>query len=181
MAWRDRLRRRAAATPVAAASGTASAAAAAAPAVGMPAVGVPGDWDGGWRRTAPPVLTVSRAPMGVSDGLAFRAGLAAWRDPSFDTGLAHALLPTAPAGLVRGVARPATADPTHTGGGPLLLRALRRPDEAEAAPGEQTPFEPVRRSGAAAVARATARGGPAATEPAASRSPSRGRAVRGSA
>lgn len=67
MAWRDRLRRLAVA-----ASGTASATAAAGLTVGVPVPGVPGDWDGGWRRTAPPELTVSRAPMGVSDGLAFR-------------------------------------------------------------------------------------------------------------
>ncbi|MYV66379.1 hypothetical protein GT043_10610, partial [Streptomyces sp. SID2131] len=57
---------------------------------------MPGDWDGGWRRAAPQPLTLSRAPLGVSDGLAFRAGLAAWQNPSFDGGMGHALLPTAP-------------------------------------------------------------------------------------
>ncbi|MDX3539780.1 hypothetical protein PV721_36770, partial [Streptomyces sp. MB09-01] len=105
MAWRDRLRRRAA-VPDAATAAPVARNAAAAPEADAP-VGVPGDWDGGWRMTAPPALTVSRAAIGVSDGLAFRSGLAAWRDPSFDTGLAHALLPSAPAGLVRGVTRPA--------------------------------------------------------------------------
>lgn len=140
MAWRDRVRRRGT-VPDAARSDGAGAGAAGAGAAGTVqeaaagrGPGVPADWDGGWRRTAPPLLTVSRAPMGVSDGLAFRDGLAAWRDPSFDTGLAHALLPTAPTGLVRGIARPATAHPTHSGGGPLLLRALR-PSDADAAPG----------------------------------------------
>ncbi|MGW0469784.1 hypothetical protein [Streptomyces coeruleorubidus] len=125
MAWRDRLRRRAAG-PVAADSARRtedSGAGSAAP--GDPGPAVPGDWDGGWRRTTAPELTVSRAPLGVSDGLAFRAGLAAWQNPSFDTGLGHALLPTAPTGLVRGVTRAAAPHPAHTGGGPLLLRALR--------------------------------------------------------
>lgn len=86
---------------------------------------MPGGWDGGWRRTAPPPLTVARAPLGVSDGLTFRAGLASWQNPSFDNGLGHALLPTAPTGLVRGVTRPAAPRPARTGGGPLLLRAVR--------------------------------------------------------
>ncbi|MFJ3785607.1 hypothetical protein [Streptomyces sp. NPDC090093] len=86
---------------------------------------MPGDWDGGWRRAAPQPLTLSRAPLGVSDGLAFRAGLAAWQNPSFDGGMGHALLPTAPTGLVHGMARPAAPHTTGSGGGPLLLRAVR--------------------------------------------------------
>ncbi|MFC7263031.1 hypothetical protein [Streptomyces lutosisoli] len=135
MAWRDRLRRRAAAPDIAGpeAPGT--------PGTSGPAArddsgsAVPGDWDGGWRRTAAPELTVSRAPLGVSDGLAFRAGLAAWQNPSFDAGLGHALLPTAPTGLVSGVTRPAAAPKaTRSVGGPLLLRALR-PEGADG-PGE---------------------------------------------
>ncbi|WP_129261298.1 hypothetical protein [Streptomyces sp. M3] len=93
---------------------------------------MPGDWDGGWRRTAAPELTVSRAPLGVSDGLAFRAGLAAWQNPSFGSGLGHALLPAAPAGLVHGVTRLAAPRATHTAGGPLLLRAVR-PDATDGA------------------------------------------------
>ncbi|MGW6980447.1 hypothetical protein ACWGE1_13515, partial [Streptomyces sp. NPDC054932] len=135
MAWRDRLRRRAAVPDAATATAAPAPAPAPAPAALSTAAArgatVPGDWDGGWRMTAPPVLTVARAAIGVSDGLAFRSGLAAWRDPSFDTGLAHALLPSAPAGLVRGVARPAGPRPAPSGGGPLLLRALSRPHEAE--------------------------------------------------
>ncbi|HLL37214.1 MAG TPA: hypothetical protein VK545_25740, partial [Streptomyces sp.] len=135
MAWRDRLRRRAAGPIAAGPSRPAERAGAEAggpsgedphrsvPEAPVPAV--PGDWDGGWRRTPAPVLTVSRTPLGVSDGLAFRAGLAAWQNPSFDSGLGHALLPTAPAGLVRGVTRPAAPHATRTGGGPLLLRSLR--------------------------------------------------------
>ncbi|MEU6158694.1 hypothetical protein [Streptomyces sp. NPDC047130] len=123
MAWRDRLRRRAAGPTVA--DGTSGAG----PDRGAPDAGassVPGDWDGGWRRTPPPRLTVSRAPLGVSDGLAFRADLASWQNPSFDSGLGHAVLPTAPTGLVRGVTRPAAApQATGGGGGPLLLRSLR--------------------------------------------------------
>ncbi|MYS07624.1 hypothetical protein GTW71_14555, partial [Streptomyces sp. SID6041] len=100
---------------------------------------VPGDWDGGWRRAAPPLLTLSRAPLGVSDGLAFRSGLAAWQNPSFDSGMGHALLPTAPTGLVHGATRPATPRTTDSGGGPLLLRAVRadgtpEPPHAPASP-----------------------------------------------
>ncbi|MER5214914.1 hypothetical protein ABT063_31295 [Streptomyces sp. NPDC002838] len=107
-----------------------------------PGPSVPGDWDGGWRRTPPPELTVSRAALGVSDGLAFRAGLAAWQNPSFDAGLGHALLPTAPTGLVRGVTRPAAPQPTLTGGGPLLLRALR-PEGADGPRDDGTPDAPT--------------------------------------
>ncbi|WP_406475471.1 hypothetical protein [Streptomyces sp. NBC_01615] len=155
MAWRDRLRRRAAGTDTAdrpprtersgAGAGGSSGEGPdpSAPgdwgssAPGDPGPSVPGGWDGGWRRTPPPELTVSRAQLGVSDGLAFRAGLAAWQNPSFDAGLGHALLPTAPAGLVRGVTRPAAPQPTVTGGGPLLLRALR-PEGADG-PRDATP------------------------------------------
>ncbi|WP_327695925.1 hypothetical protein [Streptomyces sp. NBC_00459] len=138
MAWRDRLRRRAAAPDIAE-PGTGSRDATGVPEPSAPgaapASSLPGDWDGGWRRTAAPELTVSRAPLGVSDGLAFRAGLAAWQNPSFDAGLGHALLPTAPTGLVNGVTRPAaTPRTTHSAGGPLLLRALR-PERQERADG----------------------------------------------
>ncbi|MFE7513950.1 hypothetical protein ACFU8I_22400, partial [Streptomyces sp. NPDC057540] len=138
MVWRDWLRRRpvgpeTAPAPRATAPGATTDAV---PGPGAPGgSGVPADWDGGWRATAPPVLTVSRAPLGVSDGLVFRDRLAAWRDPSFDTGLAHAVLPSAPSGLLRGVARAAAPAPGPTApGGPLLLRAIR-PQEAEAPAG----------------------------------------------
>lgn len=150
MAWRDRLRRRTAGPDTADRFRAAERAGSDGPsgdgqdrgASGGPAPSggrapsVPGDWDGGWRRTPPPQLTVARAPLGVSDGLAFRDGLAAWQNPSFDAGLGHALLPTAPTGLVRGVTPPAAAQPTRTGRGPLLLRALRtqEPNSAESAP-----------------------------------------------
>ncbi|MFB8061872.1 hypothetical protein ACFC6U_37670, partial [Kitasatospora purpeofusca] len=171
MAWRDRVRRRGAvrdaagAGPEAGAGAVPAAAGAVREAAADRGPGVPADWDGGWRRTAPTLLTVSRAPMSVSDGLAFRDGLAAWRDPSFDTGLAHALLPTAPTGLVRGIARPAVAQPTHSGGGPLLLRALR-PSDADAAP------DAALRAGAGA-------GAPQPEAPPAPGSPATGRAQPG--
>jgi hypothetical protein len=126
MAWRDWLRRRAAADVPSGASPDRSAPGDPGSSVpGDPGPSVPGGWDGGWRRAAPPDLTVSRAPLGVSDGLVFRAGLAAWQNPSFDSGLGHALLPAAPTGLVRGVTGAAAPRPLHTAGGPLLLRALR--------------------------------------------------------
>src|SRR5918999_407960 len=46
-------------------------------------------------------------------------------------------LPTAPTGLVHGVTRAAAPQPAHTGGGPLLLRALR-PEGADG-PRDGTP------------------------------------------
>ncbi|MER6069600.1 hypothetical protein ABT187_12250 [Streptomyces sp. NPDC001817] len=137
MAWRDRLRRRATAPRVGGTpAGPGSAQPAAPGAMGTPASGaagptVPHDWDGGWRRTPPPTLTVARTPLGVSDGLAFRSGLASWQDPSFDAGLGHALLPSAPVGLVHGVTGPVAPRATHTAGGPLLLR-VPRPQAEEA-------------------------------------------------
>ncbi|MFE7276309.1 hypothetical protein [Streptomyces sp. NPDC057623] len=149
MGWRDRLRRRAA-TPSAAAPDREAPGTAGAAAPDAPGPSVPGDWDGGWRRTAAPELTVSRAPLGVSDGLAFRAGLAAWQNPSFDSGLGHALLPAAPAGLVRGVTRPAAPRATYTAGGPLLLRALR-PEGADGA--EAVASDGARADGTPAIAR----------------------------
>ncbi|WP_392964918.1 hypothetical protein [Streptomyces sp. LN245] len=84
MAWRDRLRRRAAAPDIAGPGSPGATGTPGPSAGGDPGPAVPGDWDGGWRRTVAPELTVSRAPLGVSDGLAFRAGLAAWQNPSFD-------------------------------------------------------------------------------------------------
>ncbi|MGW2648689.1 hypothetical protein ACWC2T_28085 [Streptomyces sp. NPDC001393] len=149
MAWRDRLRRRATApgaggTP----AGPGSTQQAAPRAMSTPASGaagptVPHDWDGGWRRTPPPTLTVARAPLGVSDGLAFRSGLASWQDPSFDAGLGHALLPSAPVGLMRGVTGPVAPRATHTAGGPLLLRVPRQQAEeaAETGPRAEEPGE----------------------------------------
>lgn len=140
MAWRDRLRRRTAGPDTADRFRAAERAGSDGPsgdgqdrgASGGPAPSggrapsVPGDWDGGWRRTPPPQLTVARAPLGVSDGLAFRDGLAAWQNPSFDAGLGHALLPTAPTGLVRGVTPPAAAQPTRTGRGPCCCEPCAR-------------------------------------------------------
>ncbi len=171
MAWRDRLRRRAAGAYAAgrprrtegsgagggdrSSSGGPSGSAPSPSGDGGGSSGasgssIPGDWDGGWRRTAPPPLTVARAPLGVSDGLTFRAGLASWQNPSFDNGLGHALLPTAPTGLVRGVTRPAAPRPTRTGGGPLLLRAAR-PEGADGVSGGASDAGNAGTSGAGAT------------------------------
>ncbi|MER5891058.1 hypothetical protein ABT160_45215, partial [Streptomyces sp. NPDC001941] len=151
MAWRDRLRRRAAVPDGPGGAAQPAASGADAPDVprGSGGPGVPAGWDGGWRRTSAPPLTVSRAPLGVSDGLAFRSTLASWRNPTFDQGLGHALLPSAPAGLVGGVTRPATTAPTHSGGGPLLLRAVRAGGEEgpEPAPGSSETVQRVVRPG----------------------------------
>lgn len=169
MAWRDRLRRRATGPATGGRSGESGQGidrgAHDAPAATMPADGpgpgpaVPADWDGGWRRAAPPRLTVSRAPLGVSDGLTFRAGLAAWQNPTFDNGLGHALLPTAPTGLVRGVTRPAAPSAASAGGGPLLLRAVRADGDDGAQGGASAVVRPgERRSGGEYPATTVARG-----------------------
>ncbi|GCD97724.1 hypothetical protein EHYA_05420 [Embleya hyalina] len=89
------------------------------------------DWDGGWRRTAVPETTVARSSIAVSDGLRFRSGLASWQNPALGGELGHAVLPSAPAGLIHGVARPAMPSRTESRGGPLLLRVVRPETEAE--------------------------------------------------
>ncbi len=151
-AWRDRWRQRAArlsggkgapAAPAGPDRSTTGGAAQADPS-GPDGAGnssaVPGDWDGGWRRTSAPALTVSRRPLGVSDGLVFRAGLASWQNPSLGGTLGHAVLPTAPTGLVRGVTRPAEPSASGGGSGPLLLRAVRtQGDSAGDAEGPSAP------------------------------------------
>lgn len=68
-----------------------------------------GDWDGGWRQVAPPAVTVARSSIGVSDGLRFRDGLASWQNLAFGSELGHAVLPSAPVGLIHGVTRPGSA------------------------------------------------------------------------
>ncbi|NEB51642.1 hypothetical protein G3I48_04900, partial [Streptomyces griseus] len=111
----------------ASASGAASASSAASGADG-------GGWDGGWRRVAPPTVTVARSSIGVSDGLRFRSRLASWQNPALGGELGHSVLPSAPVGLIHGVARPGGARTTSPGG-PLLLRAVRPPDaDGSAAP-----------------------------------------------
>ncbi|WP_406285203.1 hypothetical protein [Streptomyces sp. NBC_00209] len=82
------------------------------------------DWDGGWRRVAPPTVTVARSSIGVSDGLRFRSRLASWQNVAYsDGGLGHAVLPSAPVGLVHGVARTPGTPRTAPSGAPLVLRA----------------------------------------------------------
>lgn len=193
MAWRYGLRRRAKGAAgdggtrtVADAPGAPGAAADGAAAATAPG-SIPGDWDGGWRRTAPPrlTLTVARDELGVSGGLAFRSGLASWQNPSLGTGLGHALLPSAPVGLVHGVTRPGLPSGARTEGGPLLLR-VPRPDAPDAAEGgppavseggahRTTRTAPARPSGAAPAGpstpplqrtAATAPLGPGTAEPA---------------
>lgn len=92
-----------------------------------------GGWDGGWRRVAPPAVTVARSTIGVSDGLRFRDGLASWQNLAFAGELGHAVLPSAPVGLIHGVARPGGARSTAPGG-PLLLRAARTGTDGETEP-----------------------------------------------
>lgn len=97
-----------------------------------------GDWDGGWRQVAPPTVTVARSSIGVSDGLRFRDGLASWQDLAFGSELGHAVLPSAPVGLIHGVARPGSAR-SESPGGPLLLRAARTGTDGEAEPAAGLP------------------------------------------
>ncbi|MEU7035116.1 hypothetical protein ABZ958_15695 [Streptomyces sp. NPDC046237] len=126
MGFWDRIRRGGAQAPAAPApSDTATAEPGPAAAPQAPA-GRPG-WDGGWREVAPPSVTIARSPLGVSDGLRFRSGLASWQNPTLTSELGHGLVPSAPAGLIHGVARPTGAPRTTTveGGGPLLLRTVR--------------------------------------------------------
>ncbi|SCM14552.1 syndecan 1, partial [Streptomyces sp. DpondAA-F4] len=103
------------------------------PSDAVPVAGARGDdWDGGWQRVAPPTVTVARSSIGVSDGLRFRSGLASWQNPAFGGELGHAVLPSAPVGLIHGVTRPAPpARTTSQGGGPLLLRAIAPEPEPE--------------------------------------------------
>ncbi|MBW5262337.1 hypothetical protein JGS43_37655, partial [Streptomyces sp. P01-F02] len=95
------------------------------------------DWDGGWRRVAPPAVTVARSSIGVSDGLRFRSRLASWQNIAYGGELGHAVLPSAPVGLIHGVTRPGTARPA-AGGTPLLLRAAAVQPEPERSPGQPT-------------------------------------------
>ncbi|MBN0047609.1 hypothetical protein JS756_26580 [Streptomyces actuosus] len=145
---------------------------------------MPGDWDGGWRRTPAPALTVARAPLGVSDGLAFRSSLASWQNPALGTGLGHALLPSAPVGLAHGIAGPALPRAVHADGGPLLLRAARPQAEAGTAtssgeaPAPQTPRAPRGRSAGATPTTPTADGsGPVRRAGGGSRTPAGADAV----
>lgn len=135
-----------------------------------------GAWDGGWRRVAPPVLTIARAPIGVSDGLRFRSGLAAWQSLAVGSGLGHALLPSAPVGLIHGVTRPVTPG-AASGGGPLLLRVAQPERESGAdqpggdgaspvhPPNRATPAGPGPGTPAGPSAAGSRRAGPAAVRP----------------
>ncbi|WP_237527626.1 hypothetical protein, partial [Streptomyces sp. SID2119] len=61
-------------------------------------------------------MTVARSSIGVSDGLRFRSQLASWQNPSRGGELGHAVLPSAPVGLIHGVTRPGSARSTSPGG-----------------------------------------------------------------
>ncbi|WP_181398120.1 hypothetical protein, partial [Streptomyces sp. ZEA17I] len=66
-------------------------------------------------------MTVARSSIGVSDGLRFRSRLASWQNPTLGGELGHAVMPSAPVGLIHGVARPGVPRAASPGG-PLLLR-----------------------------------------------------------
>ncbi|WP_326658790.1 hypothetical protein [Streptomyces sp. NBC_00385] len=136
--WFRRGDRRQAAAPVPGASGDDTPAAGPElPEEDVRPVSREADWDGGWRRVAPPAVTVARSSIGVSDGLRFRSRLASWQNIAYGGELGHAVLPSAPVGLIHGVTRPGTARPT-TDGTPLLLRAaaVRTEPEPELSPGQ---------------------------------------------
>ncbi|MDF2257587.1 hypothetical protein [Streptantibioticus ferralitis] len=107
--------------------------------------------DGGWRAVPPLATTVAGAAGGVSDGLRFRSRLAAWQNPSLSGALRHAVLPSAPAGLLRAVARPLAPATFADADDPELPYAAppqaSEPDEPTEAGTEPVP--PVQRSRAA--------------------------------
>ncbi|MCC9308921.1 hypothetical protein LN042_17810, partial [Kitasatospora sp. RB6PN24] len=75
--------------------------------------------------------TIMRTMNGVSDGLRFRSRLAAWQNPSQTGSLGHAVLPSAPVGILRAVARPVVPGVgTAGGGGPELRYAVPRAENA---------------------------------------------------
>ncbi|MGW7586848.1 hypothetical protein ACWGLI_37810, partial [Kitasatospora sp. NPDC054769] len=113
-----------------AASGAASDDTEAARGAGEAARRRPAAGDGGWRAVAPLVPTLAGPAHGVSDGLRFRARLTAWQDPSLCGPLGHAVLPTAPVGILRAVARPGAPAPVRTGGDELVVPVV--PSEAGA-------------------------------------------------
>ncbi|MFD5437738.1 hypothetical protein ACFWJ4_37005, partial [Kitasatospora sp. NPDC127067] len=84
----------------------------------------PAAGDGGWRAVAPLVPTLAGPAHGVSDGLRFRSRLTAWQDPSLCGPLGHAVLPTAPVGILRAVARPGAPAPVRTGGDELVVPVM---------------------------------------------------------
>ncbi|HEY3608120.1 MAG TPA: hypothetical protein VGL06_11500, partial [Pseudonocardiaceae bacterium] len=53
----------------------------------------------------PPVTVVRQDASGISDGLRFRSGLTSWRNHAFASEPGHAVVSTAPTGLVHGVLR----------------------------------------------------------------------------
>ncbi|MEU1492062.1 hypothetical protein ABZ456_17605, partial [Streptomyces sp. NPDC005776] len=129
------------------------------------------DWDGGWRRVAPPAVTVARSSIGVSDGLRFRSRLASWQNVAYGGELGHAVLPSAPVGLIHGVARPGVARPMAAGS-PLLLRAAGAPGQEEPGPvqpsssaGPGRAPATVQRSAGGSQARSGAGRGPVGTPP----------------
>ena len=60
---------------------------------------------GEWRAARPMAGVIQRSSIAVGDGLRFRDGLAAWQDHSLGGQLGHAILPSAPAGVMHGVTR----------------------------------------------------------------------------
>ncbi|APU16179.1 MULTISPECIES: hypothetical protein [Actinoalloteichus] len=90
-------------------------------------------WDGGWRALAPLSGVIQRSPAGVSDGIRFRTGLAAWQNPRLGGELGHLVSPAAPAGLIGGLLRPvdrAEGGAERTAGGPPLVRLATVPRDA---------------------------------------------------
>lgn len=113
----------------------------------------PAAGDGGWRAVTPLVPTLAGAGHGVSDGLRFRSRLASWQDPSLCGPLGHAVLPTAPVGILRAVAAPGGPATVVGSGDELVLpvgavggaedgEAVGRPEGA----GERRQVLPVQRA-----------------------------------
>lgn len=96
--------------------------------------------------------TIMRATGGVSDGLRFRSRLAAWQNPSQTGSLGHAVLPSAPVGILRAVARPVVPGVgAARGGGPELRYAVPRAGSAGGEGEFGTSGEPAESAGSGAV------------------------------
>ncbi|MDH6108479.1 hypothetical protein P3T36_003877 [Kitasatospora sp. MAP12-15] len=111
-------------------------------------VGAGGGAGGGWRAVAPLAPTIAGAAAGVSDGLRFRSRLASWRDPSLCGELGHAVLGSAPVGILRAVARPLGPATSAGGGEPVMSYAAPPAPVPAAALEHDGPVTQVQRSGA---------------------------------
>ncbi|AOS64298.1 hypothetical protein [Actinoalloteichus hymeniacidonis] len=88
-------------------------------------------WDGGWRALPALQPVLQRSAAGISDGMRFRAGLAAWQRPGrLSADLGHLVDRRAPGGLIGGLLRPVTPQAGGAAGPPLPLRVIGSDSDA---------------------------------------------------